>query len=176
MDDTDDIMTSRVMLKGKEVENEDLEKEKWKKQLSDHKMLVFIVITSYLSKTNIITSLAENIHNLLEIFLSPSVLLSLQNIPTKLVMLMFGSEPTRTGPRFGSKFKEIVEPNTRFRSRFREWTTRLNVTEPGSNRTFSLSFKVELQIFFFFDVCHSRHSKIVVPLLPYPRCLAAVSL
>jgi protein SMG6 len=29
-----------VVLKGKEVENEDLEKEKWKKQISDHKMLV----------------------------------------------------------------------------------------------------------------------------------------
>ena len=136
MDDTDNVMTSRVVLKGKEVENKDLEKEKWKKQLSDHKMLVFIVITSYLSKTNIITSLAENIHNLLGIFLSPSVLLSLRNIPTKLVMLMFGSEPwfkpepTRTGPRFGSKFEEIVEPNARFRSRFREWMTRLNATEP----------------------------------------------
>ena len=73
MDDTNDVMTSRVVLKGKEVENEDLEKEKWKKQLSDHKMFVFIVITSYLSKTDIITSLAENIHNLLEISLSPSV-------------------------------------------------------------------------------------------------------
>jgi protein SMG6 len=43
MDDTDDVMSSRVVLKGKEVENEDLEKEKWKKQLSDHKMLVFLV-------------------------------------------------------------------------------------------------------------------------------------
>ena len=73
MDDTNDVMTSRVVLKGKEVENEDLEKEKWKKQLSNHKMLVFIVITSYLSKTDIITSLAKNIHNLLEISLSPSV-------------------------------------------------------------------------------------------------------
>jgi protein SMG6 len=84
MDDTDDVMTSRVVLKGKEVENEDLEKEKWKKQLSDHKTLVFNVITSYfLSKTDIITSLAENIHNLLEISLSPSVLPSLRIIPTK---------------------------------------------------------------------------------------------
>ena len=83
MDDTDNVMTSRVVLKGKEVENKDLEKEKWKKQLSDHKMLVFIVITSYLSKTDIITSLAENIHNLLEISLSPSVPLSLRIISTK---------------------------------------------------------------------------------------------
>jgi len=28
------------VLKGKEVENDDAEKEKWKKQLSDHKSLV----------------------------------------------------------------------------------------------------------------------------------------
>ena len=84
MDDTDDVMSSRVVLKGKEVENDDLEKEKWKKQLSDHKTLVFIVITSYfLSKTDIIISLAENIHNLLEISLSPSVPPSLRIIPTK---------------------------------------------------------------------------------------------
>ena len=43
MDDTDDVMSSRVLLKGKEVENDDLEKEKWKKQMSDHKTLVFFV-------------------------------------------------------------------------------------------------------------------------------------
>ena len=43
MDDTDNIMSSRVMLKGKEIKNHDLEKEKWKKQLSDHKTLVFFV-------------------------------------------------------------------------------------------------------------------------------------
>ena len=43
MDDTDDVMSSRVVLKGKEVENDDLEKEKWKKQMSDHKTLVFFV-------------------------------------------------------------------------------------------------------------------------------------
>ncbi|KAK0199205.1 hypothetical protein DFS33DRAFT_1388905 [Desarmillaria ectypa] len=47
--------SSRILLKGKEVENEDLEKEKWKKKISDHKSLV------------------ENIHNLLEISLAPSV-------------------------------------------------------------------------------------------------------
>src|SRR6202453_1652838 len=29
MDDTDDVMSSRVVLKGKEVENDDFEKEKW---------------------------------------------------------------------------------------------------------------------------------------------------
>jgi hypothetical protein len=33
-------MSSRVMLKGKEVDNDDLEKEKWKRQMSDHKTLV----------------------------------------------------------------------------------------------------------------------------------------
>jgi len=43
MDDADDVMSSTVVLKGKEVENEDLEKEKWKKQISDHQMLVSIV-------------------------------------------------------------------------------------------------------------------------------------
>ena len=42
MDDADDVMSSRVVLKGKEVENDDLEKEKWKKQMSDHKTLVFL--------------------------------------------------------------------------------------------------------------------------------------
>ena len=43
MDDSDDVMSSRVVLKGKEVENDDLEKEKWKKQMSDHKTLVFFL-------------------------------------------------------------------------------------------------------------------------------------
>lgn len=65
MEETDDLQTSRVLLKGKEVENEDLEKEKWKKQIEDHKQL------------------AEIIHNLLEISLAPSVPASLRNIPTK---------------------------------------------------------------------------------------------
>lgn len=36
-DDADEGMHSRVVLKGKEVENDDLEKEKWKKQIYDHK-------------------------------------------------------------------------------------------------------------------------------------------
>jgi protein SMG6 len=40
VDDADDLMSSRVVLKGKEVENDDLEKEKWKKQITDHKTLV----------------------------------------------------------------------------------------------------------------------------------------
>ena len=43
MDDTDNVMSSRVVLKGKEVESDDLEKEKWKKQMSDHKTLVFLL-------------------------------------------------------------------------------------------------------------------------------------
>lgn len=83
MDDADDLMSGRVVLKVKEVENEDLEKEKWKKQINDHKMLV----PSLLSLGNIsylkLTSLAENIQYLLEISLSPSVPASLRNIPTK---------------------------------------------------------------------------------------------
>ena len=41
MNNTDNVMSSGVVLKGKEVENDNLEKEKWKKQISDHKMLVF---------------------------------------------------------------------------------------------------------------------------------------
>jgi len=40
MEETDDMQTSRVLLKGKEVENKDLEKEKWKKQIEDHKQWV----------------------------------------------------------------------------------------------------------------------------------------
>jgi protein SMG6 len=41
MEETDDLQTSRVLLKGKEVESGDLEKEKWKKQIEDHKQWVF---------------------------------------------------------------------------------------------------------------------------------------
>jgi protein SMG6 len=51
MDDADEVMSSRVVLKGKEVENDDAEKEKWKKQLSDHKTLVFFFVNiSYLKR------------------------------------------------------------------------------------------------------------------------------
>ena len=59
-----------------------------------------------------------------------------------IVMPMFGSEPwfkpepTRTGPRFGSGFKEIIEPHPRSRSRFREQVMGLNLSEPGLNQTF----------------------------------------
>ncbi|KAF8061488.1 hypothetical protein FPV67DRAFT_1703906 [Lyophyllum atratum] len=61
----------RVTLKGKQPENtapttdEDIEREKWKIQITNHKQL------------------AEYIHNLLEISLAPSVPASLRNIPTK---------------------------------------------------------------------------------------------
>jgi protein SMG6 len=46
MDDADYVMSSRVVLKGKEVKSEDLEseKEKWKKQMGDHKKLVFFLL------------------------------------------------------------------------------------------------------------------------------------
>ncbi|KAF9483772.1 hypothetical protein BDN70DRAFT_904058 [Pholiota conissans] len=69
-DEVDDGMSARVMLKGKETETEDLEKEKWKKQIFDHKQL------------------AETIHNLLEISLAPSVPASLRIIPTKYNMIV----------------------------------------------------------------------------------------
>lgn len=37
MEEADDGMNPRVMLKGKEVASKDLEKDKWKKQIEDHK-------------------------------------------------------------------------------------------------------------------------------------------
>ncbi|KAJ3500988.1 hypothetical protein NLJ89_g9546 [Agrocybe chaxingu] len=37
MDEAEDGMNSRVMLKGKEVESDELERERWRKQISDHK-------------------------------------------------------------------------------------------------------------------------------------------
>lgn len=36
-DKTNDGMNTRVVLKGKEVETEDLEKERWKKYITNHK-------------------------------------------------------------------------------------------------------------------------------------------
>ncbi|KAH6918955.1 hypothetical protein BKA70DRAFT_1458601 [Coprinopsis sp. MPI-PUGE-AT-0042] len=64
--DEDEGMTGRgVVLKGKEAANADADKEKWKKLICDHK------------------ELAETIHNLLEISLSPSVPASLRTIPVK---------------------------------------------------------------------------------------------
>ncbi|KAF7322791.1 PINc domain-containing protein [Mycena chlorophos] len=66
-DETEDA--GRVLLKTRDGENEELERDqerdKWKKQISDHK------------------ELAELIHNLLAISLAPSVPASLRNIPTK---------------------------------------------------------------------------------------------
>jgi hypothetical protein len=39
-DDVDDGLTSRVMLKGKEIEPAEVEREKWKKHIKDHKEYV----------------------------------------------------------------------------------------------------------------------------------------
>jgi hypothetical protein len=36
-------MSSRVVFMGKKVESDELEKEKWKKQMSAHKMFVFFL-------------------------------------------------------------------------------------------------------------------------------------
>lgn len=96
MDDADDVMSSRVVLKGKEVESEDLEKEKWKKQMNDHKTLVFFLLhLVFLFEMDIITSLAENIHNLLEISLSPSIpFLHLCELSLLSITLSFAYEPT----------------------------------------------------------------------------------
>ncbi|KAJ7134972.1 hypothetical protein C8R43DRAFT_894524 [Mycena crocata] len=63
-DDAEDAGRT-VMLKAKDGEDEEKEREKWKRQIEDHK------------------ELAELIHNLLEISLAPSVPASLRNIPTK---------------------------------------------------------------------------------------------
>ncbi|EGN96009.1 hypothetical protein SERLA73DRAFT_112057 [Serpula lacrymans var. lacrymans S7.3] len=67
-EDTDDQADeSRVMLHGhgKDVPDDDLEQQKWRKLISDHKRL------------------AEMMHNLMEISLAPSVPASLRVIPTK---------------------------------------------------------------------------------------------
>ncbi|TFK26448.1 hypothetical protein FA15DRAFT_667539 [Coprinopsis marcescibilis] len=65
-DDNDEGMSARgMLLKGKDTIVTDSDQEKWKKQILDHK------------------ELAETIHNLLEISLSPSVPASLRTIPTK---------------------------------------------------------------------------------------------
>ncbi|KAF8892624.1 hypothetical protein BD779DRAFT_1610166 [Infundibulicybe gibba] len=65
-EDADEAEDSgRILLKGREVENGELEKEKWKKQIADHKHLV------------------DTIHSLLEMSLASNVPSSLRNIPTK---------------------------------------------------------------------------------------------
>ena len=83
----------------------------------------------------------------------------------KLVIPMFGSEPqfepepTRTGPRFRSGFKEIIEPNPRSRSRFREHAMGLNLSKLGSNQTFlggqsrQSVFFILLFLFYCFFFC-----------------------
>ncbi|KAJ7752078.1 hypothetical protein B0H16DRAFT_1887390 [Mycena metata] len=70
LEDSDEAEDSgRVLLKAKDGQEDeaerDKEREKWKRQIEDHK------------------ELAEIIHNLLEISLAPSVPASLRNIPTK---------------------------------------------------------------------------------------------
>lgn len=64
-DDMDDVAPRGAPLKPKELPSADRDREKWKKQIHNHK------------------ELAEAIHNLLEISLSPSVPASLRTIPTK---------------------------------------------------------------------------------------------
>ncbi|KAF7777504.1 hypothetical protein Agabi119p4_3576 [Agaricus bisporus var. burnettii] len=66
-DDSDeqDEMDSRVMLKGQELTREDIENEKWRRKVDDHK------------------SLAEDMYNLLQLSLAPSVPASLKHVPTK---------------------------------------------------------------------------------------------
>ncbi|KAF5330656.1 hypothetical protein D9619_005946 [Psilocybe cf. subviscida] len=68
VEEADDAMNSRTLpksIKGKELETDDHEREKWKKQINDHKELV------------------EVIHNLLRLSLAPAAPTSLSNIPTK---------------------------------------------------------------------------------------------
>ncbi|PFH52354.1 hypothetical protein AMATHDRAFT_74154 [Amanita thiersii Skay4041] len=64
-DEVDDGPEARVMIRGRETESDDIEKERWKRRIADHKKL------------------ADTIHELLIISLSPSVPASLRHIPTK---------------------------------------------------------------------------------------------
>ncbi|KIK59672.1 hypothetical protein GYMLUDRAFT_651182 [Collybiopsis luxurians FD-317 M1] len=68
----DSRYSGRILRKGKDLtqEDEEAEKEKWKKRFEDHQRL------------------AEYIHNMLEISLSPSVPASLRSIPTKYNIIM----------------------------------------------------------------------------------------
>ncbi|KAG6869024.1 hypothetical protein C0993_005683 [Termitomyces sp. T159_Od127] len=81
--DDPDPEQPRVTLKGKQPDSppaDDLEREKWKLQIDNHKQHVL----SFPSHPSLILfSLAEYIHSLLEISLSPSVPASLRNIPTR---------------------------------------------------------------------------------------------
>ncbi|KAJ8463961.1 hypothetical protein ONZ45_g17401 [Pleurotus djamor] len=65
VDDSGDDGNSRIMLQGKEMNSEEVEKEKWRKQISDHKQY------------------AEVMHSLLDVSFAPSVPTSLRNIPEK---------------------------------------------------------------------------------------------
>ena len=81
MDINNDIMSSRVVLKGKEVETDKLEKAKWKKEMSDHNVSVlFLPLANVLY---IIYSLAKSsiiARNFLIIFCSTVCELSLPSI------------------------------------------------------------------------------------------------
>lgn len=87
-EDSDEIEDAgRVLLKAKDGQDDeaerDKEREKWKRQIQDHKE--HVQFYSAFSSTNKPWThrLAEIIHNLLEISLAPSVPASLRNIPTK---------------------------------------------------------------------------------------------
>jgi hypothetical protein len=87
-EDSDEIEDAgRVLLKAKDGQDDeaerDKEREKWKRQIQDHKE--HVQFYSAFSSTNKPRThrLAEIIHNLLEISLAPSVPASLRNIPTK---------------------------------------------------------------------------------------------
>ncbi|KAK2460537.1 hypothetical protein APHAL10511_007007 [Amanita phalloides] len=69
-DEAEDSLEGRVLIRGKETENYELEKEKWQRRLADHKML------------------ADIISELLTISLAPSVPASLRQIPTKYNMIV----------------------------------------------------------------------------------------
>lgn len=87
----DSRYNGRILRKGKELteEDEEAEREKWKKRIDDHKRCVFsffpfvVVLGLYH-----LCRLVEYIHNMLEISLSPSVPASLRNIPTKYNIIM----------------------------------------------------------------------------------------
>jgi hypothetical protein len=63
-------------LKGKEVADDELEREKWKKQIENHKRCVrssAVLFVVSLKRPRAIFRLVELIHNLLEISLAPSI-------------------------------------------------------------------------------------------------------
>ena len=80
-DDAEDSLEGRVLIRGKEIENFELEKEKWKRRLTDHKKCVFSCCP--LQIFDFIYRLADIISELLTISLAPSVPASLRQIPIK---------------------------------------------------------------------------------------------